>query len=439
MDGHATAPATPTAAPARLRPKALREYLFASLYLGVIGFGGGLSVLSNIRALVVKRKRWLTEREFNNAVTVAQMLPGGAAANCLAYIGLRFGGVRGALVGYAGFVFPGWACVMALAMLYKHFGTTPHVETLLGGFNAAVVGIIAAICLKMLRTAVTRMWQMGLAAGALLFSVVGDAPPGEVALVSIAVGLGVDLGLKRARLASLRRRKTPRQEEPPVVLPEDGAMLDHVSPPDPPETPAPKSGELRAAGWTIAALVAAAVVHGTHADADLIAIALSFFRTGLGAYGGGFAIVPHLKQVLASHGWLTERQFADAVAIGKVTPGPVLLLATFIGYVLHGWLGAVVATVAIFSAPFALVVGAGTWLDRVRSRRPVRAALRGLTPAVLGLMAAAMISLGGLLTGEGEVAIAVAVTLTLSRFEVNPALMLAICGVARFAFKFAGI
>ena len=94
---------------------------------------------------------------------------------------------------------------------------------------------------------------------------------------------------------------------------------------------------------------------------------------------------------------------------------------------------------AIFSAPFALVVGAGTWLDRVRSRRPVRAALRGLTPAVLGLMAAAMISLGGLLTGEGEVAIAVAVTLTLSRFEVNPALMLAICGAARFAFKFAGI
>jgi chromate transporter len=114
-------------------------------------------------------------------------------------------------------------------------------------------------------------------------------------------------------------------------------------------------------------------------------------------------------------------------------------MGTFIGYVLHGWLGGVVATLGIFSAPFALVTMAGTWLDRIRSRRPVRAALRGLTPAVLGLMAAAMISLGDTLNGEGEIAIAVAVALTLNRFEINPALMLIIGGLARFGFKFFGV
>jgi chromate transporter len=117
----------------------------------------------------------------------------------------------------------------------------------------------------------------------------------------------------------------------------------------------------------------------------------------------------------------------------------VLLLATFIGYLRYGWLGGVVATIGIFSAPFALVAFAGTWLDRIRSRRPVRAALRGLTPAVLGLMAAAVITLGDTLNGEGEIAIAVAVALTLSRFEINPAVMLALGGVARFAFRFAGM
>ena len=117
----------------------------------------------------------------------------------------------------------------------------------------------------------------------------------------------------------------------------------------------------------------------------------------------------------------------------------MLLLATFIGYLRYGWLGGVVATIGIFSAPFALVTFAGTWLDRIRSRRPVRAALRGLTPAVLGLMAAAVISLGDTLNGEGEIAIAVAVALTLSRFEINPAVMLALGGVARFAFRFAGL
>src|SRR3954467_9438169 len=199
MDGHALeAPG----ATARVRP-GRSQFFRAALFLGVVGFGGGLSVLANIRALVVARRRWMTEREFTNTITVAQMLPGGAAANALAYIGLRFGGMSGALLGYVGFVLPGWIAVMVLAFLYVHYGTTPDVATLLGGFNAAVVGIIGAITLKMVRSAVSRLWQMGVAAGALLCSVLGDAAPGEVALLAIGVGLAVDLGTKRARLFAM--------------------------------------------------------------------------------------------------------------------------------------------------------------------------------------------------------------------------------------------
>jgi chromate transporter len=435
MDGHAIEAPAPGA---RVRPSS-GPFFRAALFLGVVGFGGGLSVLANIRSLVVKRKRWLTEREFANTVTVSQMLPGGAAANALAYIGLRFGGVAGALLGYVGFVLPGWILVMALAFLYVHYGAHPNVETLLGGFNAAVVGIIGAITLKMARSAVGRLWQMGIAAGALLFSVVGDMAPGEVALLSIAVGLAVDLGTKRARLFAIERRRVerPPQKEPPVVLPEEGATLSTAKAEEPPpETP---PAAMRLPAWTVVAALVAITLHAGGVDRELLRLLFSFFRTGLGAYGGGFAIVPHLKQVVAHHGWLTERQFADAVAIGKLTPGPVLLLATFIGYLRHGFLGAVVSTLGIFSAPFALVVLAGSWLDRVRSRRPVRAALRGLTPAVLGLMAAAMISLGDTLNGEGEIGIAVVVALTLSRFEINPAAMLALGGIARFGFRFMGL
>jgi chromate transporter len=437
MDGHGIPTPVETTAPSRSRP-GLAPFFRASLYLGVVGFGGGLSVLANIHALVVMKRRWMTEREFTNTVTVAQMLPGGAAANALAYIGLRFGGMTGALLGYVGFVLPGWIAVMALAFLYVHYGTSPDATTLLGGFNAAVVGIIGAITLKMAKSAVARLWQMGLAAAALLFSVVGDAAPGEVALLSIAVGLAVDLGTKRARLFAIERRRKPR-EEPPVVLPEEGATLAANSREEKGPPPPAPSGEVRVAAWTAAAVLLGFTIHATGIDKELLHIALAFFRTGLGAYGGGFAIVPHLKQVVAQQGWITDRQFADAVAIGKLTPGPVLLLATFIGYLMHGWLGAVVATLGIFSAPFALVTLAGTWLDRIRSRRPVRAALRGLTPAVLGLMAAAMVSLGDTLNGTAEVAIAVAVALTLNRFEVNPAAMLAIGGLARFGFRFAGM
>ena len=421
MDGHAIE--SPAAA-ARLRPP-LPDFFRASLFLGLVGFGGGLSVLANIHALAVKKRRWLTEREFTNTITVAQMLPGGAAANAMAYAGLRFGGLKGAFLGYLGFVLPGWIAVMALAFLYVHFGTAPNVATLLGGFNAAVIGIIGAITLKMAKSAVSRLWQMGVAAGALLFSVLGDAPPGEVALVAIGVGLAVDLGTKRARLFAMERRKMRERREAPVVLPEEGATLStQKSEPRKPPT------EMNVASWTVFVVMLGIALHAPGVDAELLRIAFSFFRTGLGAYGGGFAIVPHLKQVVEREHWITERQFADAVAIGKLTPGPVLR---------HGWLGAVVATLGIFSAPFILVAFAGTWLDRIRSRRPVRAALRGLTPAVLGLMAAAVISLGDTINGEGEIAIAVAVALTLSRFEINPAIMLALGGVARFAFRFAGL
>src|SRR5947209_15662960 len=207
MDGHAI---DASVAPHRVRP-ALAEFFRAALFLGVVGFGGGLSVLANIHALIVLKRRWMTEREYANTVTVSQMLPGGAAANALAYIGLRYGGVRGALLGYVGFVLPGFIAVMALAFWYVRVGTTPQVDTVLGGFNAAVVGIIGAITLKMARTAVSRLWQMGLAAGALLLSIVGDAAPGEVALLAIGVGLAVDLATKRARLFAMERRHRVRE------------------------------------------------------------------------------------------------------------------------------------------------------------------------------------------------------------------------------------
>src|SRR5205085_541211 len=140
---------------------------------------------------------------------------------------------------------------------------------------------------------------------------------------------------KRARLYAIERRRSRERREGPVALPEDGATLGGPkSDPSPPPPRAPPS-EVKVASWTVFAVMLAIALRAPGVDAELVRIAFSFFRTGLGAYGGGFAIVPHLKQVVAREHWLSERQFADAVAIGKLTPGPVLLLATFIGYLRH--------------------------------------------------------------------------------------------------------
>jgi chromate transporter len=419
--------------PARERVRPSVGQIFRdALWLGAIGFGGGFSVLGSIRALAVERRRWLTEREFANTATVAQMLPGGAAANALGYVGLRFRGPAGAVAAYVGFVLPGFALTLALAAAYVEFGAAPRAEAVLGGLSAAVVGIVASLTIQLVRTSVARGWQMGIAASALLLSLPGGASAGEIALLAIGAGLVVDLGTKQARLLRLKRHRGPD-----AALPYGGGPL---RTPAPRSAPAPRGAPdetLRAGGALL--LFSAAVLHVLGLDAELLRLTLVFLRTGLGAYGGGLAVIPHLKSAVEAHAWLTDRQFADAVAIGKLTPGPVLLMGTFIGYLVGGLPGSLLATVGVLAAPLGLVIALGTFLDRVRSRRPVRAALRGLTPAVAGLMGAATLSLGTTLDGGVELAIAAAVALTLQRFPANPALMLALGGAARFALHAAGV
>jgi chromate transporter len=411
-----------------------RAFFFTSLRIGLVGFGGGISVLSNIDDALVRRRRWLTPAEFSHAVTVAQMLPGGAAANALAFVGLRFGGWTGALLGYLGFVLPGAVAVLALSVTYVHYGAIPTASQLLAGCNAAVVGIIVVIALKMVRTAVGLPWQMAVAAGALLLCTVGSASPAEVVLLSIGVGVAVDLGARRAlprALGALARNRTR------VALPEDGRELGRAHPG--PEAPAPSSFHVRSPAVLAVLALGLTLLHAGGLDARLAEMAVVYFRTGLGAYGGGFAIIPHLKAMVASHGWATDRQFTDAVALGKLTPGPVLLMATCLGYLQQGLAGAAVATVSIFAAPFLLVVLLGTWLDRMRSRRWVRAALRGLTPAVVGLMAGAAITLGTGFQDKAEIGIAAATVLTLVRFPLNPVWMLVLGGGARVALGAFGL
>jgi chromate transporter len=412
-----------TATPARGRTSPTKlEFARFSLWAGAVGFGGGLSVLGILRAKAVGEKGWITEREFDNAATVAQMLPGGAAANALALLGLRFFGTEGAVGAYATFIFPGFASVLALAGFYTRVAAVPHVGAFLAGLNAAVAGIVAAITLQMIRTSVGRVWQVAIAGVALALALEGGSSPGEVALLGLGAGLVLDLAFKRARLA--RSRKAWRHPSPPVGLPDEGEPL----------------RKREGTGLQSHFLVPLAAGLLAFAGAGtLFGLAVLFVRTGLGAYGGGFAIVPHLQATLVSAGTLTAREFGDAVAIGKMTPGPVLLLATFVGFLKAGVVGAVVSTVAIFSGPLVLAIALGRWLARYRSRRVVRAALRGLTPAVVGTMAAAAITLGTSLHGTTEIAIGGAVAMSLTRFPVSPVAMIAAGGVVRLALSFAGV
>jgi chromate transporter len=276
---------------------------------------------------------------------------------------------------------------------------------------------------------------MGVTGAALALSLVGGAGAGEVAILGIGTGVLCDLGLKRARLLRNRRRW---RRSPPVALPEEGGPLERAgSAPPPPRSS--KGASVQAVAFPVIGLaLALALPPVLRWIQELFSLGVVFFRTGLGAYGGGFAVIPSFHaQVLADH-LATDGQFADAVAVGKLTPGPVLLMATFIGYLKAGIPGAAVATVAVLAAPFLLVTALASWLDRVHGNRWIRAALRGLTPSVVGLMIAAALTLASSTkTGVGA-AIAASVALTLIRFDrVNPVVLLALGGAARVAYNLA--
>ena len=473
------------AAPGRVRPR-FAEFLRTCAYLGATGFGGGLAILSQAGDLFEK-KRWLTEREWVHTATVAQLLPGGAATNALSYVGLRFFGPMGAAAGVAVYVAPSAAVMIALAMAYGYVHVISQLDSLLAGFNAAVVGLVIAVTWRLGQGGLKRGWQAVLAATALALERLGHATVLEMIVFGILVGLGADSLQKGWRLRERRKRRRvdpgAAHAEPPPPGGEGGQAEDPLHPGHRP-TPAPPQVERRRdddpgalqsfilpfAAFAMrdlnklwAALGALALFPGTPEQIQppdtrgrqarrwitslwsgltpplSLALIFTFARVGAVAYGGGFTIVPLLeREAVERHGWITSQEFADAIAFGQVTPGPVLIAASFIGARAGGILGGIAATLGVFGVPVLLVVLAGAWLDRWRRARMVKAALRGLVPAVVGMMAAAAIALAKAgIPDETGIILAVVAFAATAKYKLNPALIVLGAGLVRALFAVA--
>ena len=392
-------------------PPALGRLAFfrAALGMGLTAFGSSQRMQAPIEAAVVRENHWVTEEEHAELLRTLDLFPGAPSANTLAMVGQRLGGWTWSLLGYVGFVLPGILVTAAVAWLYVYFDLGTRLESLFRGFGAGAVGAILALTLRRVRGAVHTRWQMAVAGVALLLTVAGKASPVEVVLLGAATGLFVELGNRR------RRARGPTVPPPPA------------------------EGASTVRSVTLVVLPVIAAMHVTGLDAQVVEALVLYFRTGLGAYGGGVAIIPHLSERLDAADWLTRRQLADGVSVALLTPGPVLLLATFAGYVHHGWSGSAAATFAILASPWMLVQLAGGWLARVREHPFVQAAAGGLLPAVVGLMGSAAVVLGGSFHGPASLAIAGAAALTLVRYDLNPAWVVAAGGVLRFALHLAGV
>jgi chromate transport protein ChrA len=487
--------------------------LFLSfLKIGTVGFGGGLAVIAQIRALVVQKRLWLTEYEFAEAFALAQSLPGTSAGNTASYIGLRLRGWRGACAAMGGFILPSTLMMVLLAILYRHLRALPDTDRLFHGLNAAVVALILVTAWRMGRNTLDQRWQWILAVLSCLTVAIFKATVLEVVLAAGLVGIYMDsfaekqlqrlrrIGtLAARRRARIRTRRAQRRRRRAQVKTHDfyGGYLtraladererrltggdgsddltdvdeddrvggdledvadgnvaasenggrDRVAPVADGEVAGTDEGEGvgtggegdagsgRGGGTRLRALGVFGVAMPVLAKLSLlVAISSIFLRVGAVTFGGGFVMIPLIEsEVVDTRHWLTHQEFADATALGQMTPGPVLITATFIGYRVAGTLGALVATVSIFLPAFLMTIAAGSSLRRFRANRQVQAFLRGVTPAVVGLLVAAGWSIGraGIHTWLG-LSLAAVCAAVLVRFRPNPFWVIAGAGLVRF-------
>jgi chromate transporter len=331
------------------------SFLRYFLGLGTWGFGGPIASVGYMQRDLVERRGWLSEGEFLDGVALGQTMPGPLAAQVVMWVGYLRKGWAGALAAAAAFIAPSFLLVLGVAVIYARYSGLAIVQSLFYGIAPAVMAIIAIAAVKLSRLTNrrdTRLWAIS-AVLALVTALTGA----EIGFLFIAAGL-LMIALD-APPRWLRRGGTA------ALVP--ATSLAKIVPP-----------------WVIL----------TASGGVLTSLGLFFFKAGAFIFGSGLAIVPFLRQgVVVQHHWLTSGQFIDAVAMGLITPGPVVITATFIGYLVAGLPGAVIATAAIFIPIYLGVAVPGRWFVRHRDNPQIKAFVKGATAAAAGAIAGAVVVL----------------------------------------------
>lgn len=370
-------------------PISLDRFLRYFLGLGIWGFGGPIATVGYMQRDLVEKRQWIEKQDFLDGIALGQTMPGPLAAQVAMWVGFLRAGPLGAVAIAVAFILPSFLAVLILAFFYVHYQGLSWMQAVFYGIAPAVMAIIAIAAVKLARLTNgtdKRLWALSVAI--MLVTAITGA---EVALLFILAG--VVMVVVEAPPAFLRRRSVA-----PVVFPLD---------------------------LPFAALGAAPP--GTQG-----ALFLFFLKAGAFIFGSGLAIVPFLREgVVNQHHWLTSAQFLDAVAVGLITPGPVVITATFIGYLVGGLVGALVATVAIFLPIYLGVVVPGPWFIRHRSNPQIQAFVKGATAAAAGAIAGATIVLTRQAVVDAKTGIIVVVSLALLwRFKVKEPLLVVGAGIA---------
>jgi chromate transporter len=350
------------------------------LGLGSWGFGGPVALVGYMYRDLVERRRWISEADYKEGLALAQLMPGPLAAQLAIYLGYVHFHVFGATLAGLAFVLPSFFMVVALGAVYVAFGGIGWMQAVFYGVGAAVIGIIAMSAWKLTSKNIGKdrlLWAIFLASAAVTVVTRSE-------IVWLFLGAGVLVWLVRA--------------------------------------PPKKGFGGRLNGIAASAPVAAAVLAGTIDWPRLAEIGAFFAYAGSFVFGSGLAIVPFLYSgVVQDHAWLTERQFVDAVAVAMITPGPVVITTGFIGYLVAGFWGAVVAALGTFLPCYLFTILPAPYFKKHGKRPGIVAFVDGVTAAAIGAIAGAVIVLGQRsIVDLVTAALAIATAALLWRFKKLP-------------------
>ncbi len=372
---------------------ALTELLRLFLKLGFIAFGGPAAHIALFEEEVVSRRRWLDREHFMDLIGATNLIPGPNSTEMAIHIGYIVRGWRGLLIAGCSFILPAALITTGIAHFYQRFGQLPEMEGFLTGIKAVVVVIILNAVIRLGRTALK---NPSLTCIALLVSVLALLGGDQVLLI---LGGGL-LGMVWLRRKELRWRSMSL-----LILPLPSLAV----------------------GTQISQL----------AQPSLWQIAFFFFKVGSVLFGSGYVLVAFLQSgIVRDHAWLSGQQLLDAVAAGQLTPGPILSTATFVGYLMHGWGGAAVATVAVFLPSFLFVLVLNPLVPKLRRSQWSAAFMDAVNASAVALMAAVVIELGktSLHTWSNWL-IAVAALIAMLRFRVAGPWLIIVGAILGFCFS----
>jgi chromate transporter len=349
----------------------LKYLFFTFLKIGSTSWGGFMALISVVQKQVVEKDKKIENETLLEGISLASVLPGPIAFNVVTFIGYKLKGFRGALVSMAGLLLPSFLMMLILSFLYIKYGNVPSFTHFFAGVLPAVAAIIISVAIGMAKKNISDVPQVILAVAAAVVIILLKSYISTLGVMLVSGIVGFLIYRKHAINKQSSSNTIPFQERGT----KNGLYI------------------LAIIAVSIALILAFPFILPREFETSARVhqkIMLAFSGMSLSLFGGGYVVIPAMQQVIVnSMNWLTNKEFTDAIAMGQITPGPIFISATFIGYKVAGFWGALNATISIFLPPGLLMIACARFFDQIRNSSVISAVFKGLRPAIIGMIAAA--------------------------------------------------